>query len=542
MDEALQRLIDDYITATNVANPVAATGRGFHEHDANLGDRGAVAIESRAAEVRAFLDRLGAIDRSALTGGAGHDAALLERRLRWELAETERVRSWQRSPGAYVSMLGGGLNGLVIRDFAPLEERVRSLVARLEAAPALLEQAKANLADPSVHHVETAMEAAAGLQSLLRRDLAEAVAPCPDEGLRAAFARASEAAGRAVADFSDWLRTDLLPKATTSFAWGEALFGDLLRLADAVDEPLDVLVRRGEEDLRAHQDLLREVAARIDAAAPPEEVVDRVSLDHPPPERLLAETEALLEDLRHFSVEAGLCTMPTEERIRVKETPAFSRSTTQAACSTPGPFERVAKEAYYYVTPPDAAWPADRVVSYLKFFNRWAMPGVTAHEAYPGHYVHLTYLQRAESKLGRYLMTTSTVEGWAHYVEQVMMEAGFGDGDPRLHLMQLREALLRLCRYRCAFGLHVEGWSFERGVEFFVKEGLATPVIAERETRRGILGPGYYAYTLGKHQILGLRERLRKRQGRAFDLRAFHDAFMQLPYPVSTIEQVMLAA
>jgi uncharacterized protein (DUF885 family) len=221
------------------------------------------------------------------------------------------------------------------------------------------------------------------------------------------------------------------------------------------------------------------------------------------------------------------------------ETPGFSRMTTQAACSTPGPFEEVAKEAYYYVTPPDAAWPQERTEAYLKFFNRWSIPGVTAHEAYPGHYVHLSYLRRAETKVARYLMTTTTVEGWAHYVEQLMVEAGYGGGDPRLHLMQVREALLRLCRYRCAFGMHVEGWSVQKGIDFFVKEGFATPVIAERETRRGIIGPNYYAYTMGKHQILRLRDRLRARDDAKFDQRRFHDDFMQLPYPVSTIERIM---
>ncbi len=194
------------------------------------------------------------------------------------------------------------------------------------------------------------------------------------------------------------------------------------------------------------------------------------------------------------------------------------------------------------MTSTDAEWPAERIESYLKFFNRWSIPGVTAHEAYPGHYVHLTYLHRASSEIGRYLLTTTTVEGWAHYIEQVMVEAGYADGDPRFHIMQIREALLRLCRYRCAFGLHAEGWSVQQAIDFFVKEGFATPVIAERETRRGILGPNYYAYTMGKHQILQLREKLRNRDGKKFDQTRFHDEFMQLPYPVATIERIMLGA
>jgi uncharacterized protein (DUF885 family) len=542
MPSELASIVDDYIARTNAHGPVAASSRGFHEHDGRLGDRRRVALEERARDVRGLLERLGGVDRAALTGHDPHDADLLDRRLRWELTEFEEVRTWQRGPGGYLGTIGSGCNGLVIRDFAPLEQRVAALASRLEAAPALLDQAKANLSDPSRYHVETAIEQGGGMRALFLRDLPDAVAPVADAALKQRFDAANRAALAAVDAFVDWMKTELLPKATGDFAWGADNFRKLLSQTDSIDEPLDVLIKRGEEDLRAHQSALREVAARIDPNATPAEVVDAVSRDHPSPGELLPEVDALLENLRQFSIDAGLCTMPTDVRIGMKETPGFSRMTTQAACSTPGPFERVAKEAYYYVTPPDEAWPPDRTESYLKFFNRWSIPGVTAHEAYPGHYVHLTYLHRAPSAAGRYLLSITPIEGWAHYVEQLMVEAGYGDADPRFHLMQIREALLRLARYRCAFGLHAEGWSVQRAIDFFVNEGFATPVIAERETRRGVIGPNYYAYTMGKHQILSLREKLRARDGAGFDQRRFHDEFMQLPYPVSAIERIMLGA
>lgn len=541
-DEAFARITRTYIDSTNAHQPGAATSRGFHERDGELGDRSLVSIEGRIEDVRKMLSGLRAIDRSALSADARHDADLLERRMQWEITDFEEVRSWQRSPGAALGTIGGACNGLVIRDFGPLDDRVRSLVGRLRAAPKLLEQAKENMRDPSRYHVETAIEAGMGLRALFERDLPAAIEPSKDDGLKREFADANRDISRAVEAYVEWMKTELMPRARDEFAWGSATFAKLLAQTDSIDEPLGALVVRGEEDLRAHQDALREVAAKIDAKASPNDVVDAVSKDHPTGDALLKHVEDLLEDLRQFSIDAKLCTMPTDVRIGVAETPGFSRMTTQAACSTPGPFETRAKEAYYYVTSPDAAWPAERIESYLKFFNRWSIPGVTAHEAYPGHYVHLTYLHRASSEIGRYLLTTTTVEGWAHYIEQVMVEAGYADGDPRFHIMQIREALLRLCRYRCAFGLHAEGWSVQQAIDFFVKEGFATPVIAERETRRGILGPNYYAYTMGKHQILQLREKLRNRDGKKFDQTRFHDEFMQLPYPVATIERIMLGA
>lgn len=539
MNADLARLADEYIAASNAYSPSAATSRGFHEHDARLGDRSEGAIAERMRAVRGLLADAQAIDRAALSGEEPYEADLLERRMRWELTENERVRSWQRGPGGYLGTIGGGCNGLVIRNFAPLDDRLRALGSRLDAVPGLLAQARENLREPSRYHVETAIEAAGGMRALFERDLPAAAAPSADDALKQRVLDACSAASGAVAAFADWMRTDLLPLANTSFAWGADTMRALLSEADSIDDPLDVLVRRGEEDLRSHQEQLREVAARIDPSAKPADVVDAVSREHPEPSRLLPDVEALLEELRQFSVDRKICTMPTDVRIAVTETPGFSRMTTQAACSTPGPFEDVAKEAYYYVTPPEAGWPAERVESYMKFFNRYSIAGVSAHEAYPGHYVHLTYLHRAKSRAGKYLLSITPIEGWAHYVEQLMIEAQWGDGEPRYQLMQIREALLRLARYRCAFGLHAEGWTPEQAVDFFANEGFATRIIAERETRRGIIGPSYYAYTMGKHQILALREQLRAKQGAAFDQRAFHDALMQIPFPIASAAKIL---
>jgi uncharacterized protein (DUF885 family) len=536
----LTTVIDEYIRATNAWQPVGATSRGFHEHDAVLGDRSAAAIGRRMDDVRGLLGRIGRLDRSTLAGEEPYEADLLERRLKWELTEHEHVRYGKRHPGGYLATIGSGCNGLVIRDFAPLDDRLRALTARLGEVPRLLEQAKANLTEPLRPHVETSIEQAAGMRALFERDLPEAAAKSGDAALKQQFADANKSAIEAVDAFATWLKSDLLPKASEDFAWGAETMRKLLSETDSIDEPLDVLIKRGEEDLHAHQQAMRDVAAKIDASSDPRDVVDAVSREHGAPEELLPAVVDLLEELRQFSIDAKLCTMPTDVRIAVTETPGFSRMTTQAACSTPGPFETKAKEAYYYVTPPDGAWPADRIEAYMKFFNRHSIAGVSAHEAYPGHYVHLTFLHRAKSVAGKYLLSITPIEGWAHYVEQLMVEAGYAGGDPKFHLMQIREALMRLARYRCAFGLHAEGWSVQQAIDFFINEAFATPVIAERETRRGVIGPNYYAYTMGKHQILRLREKVKARDGASFDLRRFHDELMQMPYPVSAIERIML--
>ncbi|MEX0786811.1 MAG: DUF885 domain-containing protein, partial [Dehalococcoidia bacterium] len=527
------QISEDWISTTLAHRPESGTSLGFHEYDDQAGDRSRDSVERRARELHAIAGRLDALAVDALSADERRDHELLRRRIRWELIDIEDLQSWRSSPTRYLGPIGGGTNGLIIRDFAPLAQRARSVVARLRQAPALLEQGKANLDDCPRTHVETAIEQAAGVKVLLQRDLPEALAAVDDAALQSEFAEANRAASEAVDGFAAWLKDDLLPRSDANFAYGEERFRQLLSNVDFVDRPLDELRRRAQDDLRASQEQLRELAAKVDASKSPAEVVDQVSQDHPTPERLIPDTAALLEELRQFAIDTRMATMPTEVRIEVTETPSFARMTTQAACSTPGAFETKATEAYYYITPPDASWPAERTEAYLKFFNHYSLPGITAHEAYPGHYVHISWLHKVAPRLPQFLMTTTTVEGWAHYIEQVLIEAGYGNGDPRYHIMQLREGLLRLCRYLVSFGLHTEGWTYDQGVAFFENEGFATKPIAERETRRGVIGPGYYAYTLGKHEILALRERLKQKQGAAYDQLTFHDAFMKLPYPIS---------
>ena len=540
MATPFEQIAGEWIDKTMKRSPEAATRMGFHERDGELSDRSRASIDERTRTLQALLAKLDALALDGLSGEDRIESELLRRHMRWELVSIEDLATWRSSPGGYLGAIGGGLNALIMRDFASLPARAASLVSRLRQVPRMLDQAKENLdACPRVH-VETSLEQAAGLGVLLQRDLPDAVAGLDDQPLLGEFGDALQTATDAIAAFGAWLKDDLLPRSDASYVYGPERFRKLLAYLDFVERPLEELEQRGLADLRNCQEQLRELAAQLDPSKSPAEVVDLVAQDHPTPERLLPDTDALLEELRQFSIDHKLATMPTEVRIGVAETPSFARATTQAACSTPGAFEKNATEAYYYVTPPDASWPAERTEAYLKFFNRYSLPGITAHEAYPGHYVHISWLRKNDGKLGHFLRPTTTTEGWAHYVEQVMIEAGYGGGDPRFEIMQLREALLRLCRYLASIGLHTQGWTYEESVAFFEREGYATKPIAERETRRGVIGPNYYAYTLGKHEILSLRAKLQQKLGSRYDQLAFHDAFMTLPYPVPMIERIML--
>src|SRR3990170_2541632 len=265
------QLADEWISATLTHSPGLATQLGIHDYDGELGDRSRESTEGRARTLRALLGRLEAIAPATLAPAERPDCELLRRRILWELVTIEELETWRSSPGGYLGSIGGGCNGLIIRDFAPLEERARSLVSRLRQAPRVLEQAKVNLdACPRIH-VETAIEQAAGVSALLQRDLPDALSGLGDRALRAGFQEAPRAAADALDGFAAWLKDDLLPRSNADFAYGPDRFSKLLAYADFVERPPDELERRAEDDLGACQERLRELCAQVDSAKTPAE-------------------------------------------------------------------------------------------------------------------------------------------------------------------------------------------------------------------------------------------------------------------------------
>lgn len=528
-----QELADSYIDQTLRDAPGLATSVGVHDYDADLSDFSRKATDDRGRRLEKLNTELAVLEGS-LEGREAVEAGLLARRIEWELVTDREWRTRAINPVNYVNHIGGTLLSLMIRDFAPKTERAASAASRVAKIPRMLDQARANLEQTTSIHIKTALEALAGVQHMVDGDVAAFCGTrLSDQDRKAAI--------NAIDGYRSFIEDDLAKRPEMPIAIGEEIFAKQVRLAEVVDIDLDALRKAGEDDLRRTQGRLVEVAGQIDASKTPAEVVDQVSMEFPDAKNIVRDTAGLLEELRQFSVDARLVTMPTEVRIEVTDTPEFYRSVVQAACSTPGAFEKRANESYYWVTPVEDDWSEEQKSGFLKFLNKHALPGISAHEAYPGHYVHLIAMQQEGSRLAQFLRSSATtIEGWAHYVEQLMIEAGYGDGDPKLELMQLREALLRLCRYLASFGMHTQGWSFQQSVDFFEKEGYSTPIIAERESRRGVIGPNYYAYTLGKHEILRLRDKLKTKQGADFDLLDFHDRFIRLPYPVAVIEQIML--
>ena len=278
---------------------------------------------------------------------------------------------------------------------------------------------------------------------------------------------------------------------------------------------------------------LVDAARRIDPNKKPEEVLQELERDHPTADNLLSSAQKQLDGLRQFLIDHKIVTVPGGAQAKVVETPSFMRATTFASMDTPGPYETKATEAYYNITLPDPSWSKEKQEEYLEGYNYPLLSNVSVHEVWPGHYTQFLWVKNNPelSKVRKLTGAGTNSEGWAHYSEEMALDEGLYNNDPRYRLAQLVDALLRDCRYIVGIKMHTQGMTMDQAKEFFVKEGHQVAVVGEMETKRGTGDPTYLMYTLGKLEILKLREDYKRKMGSAFSLQDFHDRFIKAGNP-----------
>jgi uncharacterized protein (DUF885 family) len=317
-----------------------------------------------------------------------------------------------------------------------------------------------------------------------------------------------------------------------------------------VDLPLDKLLEIGWADMRKNQAHFIEIAKELEPDKDTRAVLEELGANHPAPDHLLDAFRATFDGLVSFIRAHHIVTIPSDVRPIVEETPPFMRAITTASMDTPGPFETHATEAYFNVTLPDPTMTPAEVEGYMHGFNVGTVISTAVHEAYPGHYIQFLWLPQAPSRIRKLLGANTDVEGWAHYCEQMMLDEGYGQPgagarDEReakfLRLGQLQDALLRNARLIVGIEMHTGKMSFDEAVAFFQKEGYQSKEAALVETKRGTSDPTYLYYTLGKLEIMKLREDMKKKQGAAFSLEGFHDDFLKQGFPpIKIVREALL--
>ncbi|MDY7226397.1 DUF885 domain-containing protein [Hyalangium rubrum] len=545
-DAEFTRFAREYLDWYYAQNPVRATNLGIHRYDAQMPDLSAEAHAREARALHDWLARLQRIDRTALTGDNVFDVRILENAMRASLLELEEVREWRRDPMGYSSIIVYGLSSLSSREFAPIEERMRSLMARMAAVPAIIAAAKANLADVPKPWAEQAVRDTRGTAEYLRKDLPAALEAQGlarvDARLRGEFESARQKAQAEVEDFARWLEQEVFPKATGDFRLGKALFEKKLALEEHVELSAEQLRDINERAIRYYQEWVAREAARIDPKRTPAQVMAAISQDYPSAEELIPTAQRQLQEVQRFVIEKDLVTLPSKSLPTVRETPPYARMGF-ASMDSPGPFEERATEAYYNITNVEPDWTPEQKAQHLTYFSRAGLLGITVHEAIPGHFVQLLYEAQIPTDVRKVFTPASLVEGWAHYTEQMMVDEGLGGGDPAIRLGQLRRALQRHARWHAALALHVFGEPVEQVAKRYAEIAYFEPFPALREVQRGTFNPTYLYYALGRMQILKLREDYRARQqalGQPYSLRDFHDRLLRLGLPMTLARQALM--
>lgn len=524
----LSRLIDEFLRELFDAYPTLAASLGLHEYDGRVPDFREAARADRISSLMRSAAQAAAIPFDSLDHEDQHDHVLLRLAIEDEMFELNSLREFERNPITFSGALD--VSGYIKRNYAPLAQRVEALTEHLRRFPDVLAQARAILR-PQIPRpfLDTSLEVYAGTVKFHEHDLPEAVRPLGSTPAGTAFERANAKALEALRAFIQYMTDELRPKVTEEFAIGEERFQAMLRVGEMVEVPLARLLDIAREDMARNGARLRETAAKISPGTAIPEVIRRQSQDHPDAAHLIPEAARVLDELREFIQERGLVSIPSQVQVRVEETPPFARWAF-AMMDTAGPFE-TATESFYYVTPPEPEWTPEQTEAWLTKFDFATLRDVGIHEVYPGHYVHFLHVKHVPRRLRQVLTSYSFVEGWAHYCEEMMLEAGYGQNDSRLRVAQLAEALLRDVRFAAAIQMHARGMTVEAATRMFVEQAFMESLPAEKEAVRGTFDPGYLNYTLGKLMIQKLREDLRAQQGSRFTLRAFHDDLLSLGAP-----------
>jgi uncharacterized protein (DUF885 family) len=520
--------IDRWIERINSQNPVVATQLGDHRYDDRLGTLALSDLEDQNRELRHDLDEIEAMDIEGWSDAEQIDRILTIQLMKQLVRGFEKIEAHRRDPGQALNAATGGVMLLIIKDFAPLEERLRSALGRVREVPRILREGRESLIPERVPKVwaQTAIEQGR-MAPMLFRALLPSLAQTAAPGLVEELGRAGESAAAAAEKYLEYVETEVLPHAAGDFAVGRALFDEMLREDHMVDYDADRLLKIGWQQFEATKQLLADIARQIDPTKDARQLLEEAKADHPTADGLLDAYRQAMAASRRFVVEHEVATIPEEESLTIVETPPYLRPILPyAAYMQPGILEDK-QDGLFFVTPVDPKASPEEQEQKLKGHYRAKLPITTLHEGYPGHHLQLTWSNRTSTKprrLGAFLSSLFP-EGWAFYCEELMERLGYIDR-PIQRLGRLSDQLWRAARIILDVSLHTGGMTVEEGIAFLVEQCQLEPANAAAEVYRYTASPTQpQSYLMGKLQILEIVEALKAARPDA-GMRELHDTIL----------------
>lgn len=520
------------ITAYYEKNPEAAVNAGLHQYDGQMSDISLAAVDSYASWLDGVIADVNSYDD--LHGIEAFERDYLVNALSAELFWIRDSGFLENNPVMYAFGIQMGV--YIDREYAPLEERIVAYTQYISQLPARIQTMQANLQTPlPAPYVKTAHGIFSGMASYFEDTVPGLFSGVEDELLQRQFTQANNAAAESVQQMADWLQ-GLKATATDEYALGAETFLKMLSATQGVDITLAELKAAGELNLEQNLNSLYAACAEF---APGESTEDCVlkAQNRKPPEGAVGGATRQLPALRQFLVDNDIVSIPGTEDALVDEAPPHRRFNI-AYINIPGPFES-GLPSVYYIAPPDPSWSEEDQLAYTP--GETYLLAITVHEVWPGHFLQYLHANRAENNIGQHFGTYTFSEGWAHYTEQMMLDAGLGDGDPEVRIGQLLNALLRNVRFVSAIGLHAEGMTVEESQALFEEKAFQDFGNASQQALRGTYDPGYLNYTLGKLMINKLRDDWTAGRGGEEAWGKFHDKFLSYGTPpIPLVRDLML--
>jgi hypothetical protein len=526
--EFVATTIDEYYRR----NPEQAVDAGLHQYDGKAGDWSLAAMQDYASWLRATMDE--AVSYGDLGGVEAFERDYLVMALGGQAFWINDTDFLTKNPVAYTSRMEFGV--YVDREYAPLDVRLEAYTEYMANAPRMLKQMRDNLEPPlPAPYVEMGERIFLGLADYLENTVPGLFADVEDEASQRQFASVNDAAVEAVQQTADWLGT-LKATATGDYALGEDLFLRMIRETQGLDIALADLKAAGQADLDRNLEMLYAACAEFAPGESTEDCVLKVQ-SRKPPEGAVGGATRQLPGIKQFIADNEIVSIPGTEEALVGEAPPHRRFNF-AYIEIPGPFEK-GLPSTYYIAPPDPAWSEEDRLAYVA--GETDLLATSIHEVWPGHFLQYLHSNRTENNVGRHFSTYSFGEGWAHYTEQMMVDAGYGGGDPEVRIGQLLNALLRNVRYLSAIGLHTEGMTVDESQMMFQEKAFQDFGNASQQAYRGTYDPGYLNYTLGKLMINKLRDDWTEGRGGREAWGRFHDEFLSYGSPpIPRIRKEML--
>jgi hypothetical protein len=532
---SFDRFRDAFMQRYFELDPYFAVYQGRHEFDGQLPDWSDAGLKRMADFLRTSIAEARTLDDAALSPNQRFERDYLVKVAENELFWLEDADDPHRNPAYYV---GAGLdpNVYVARPYADAATRMRAFIKFAGNVPVAAAQIRANLKMPMpLSFIDYGKAAFNGFADYYVGDAKKAFAEVKDPALQAEFDAAAGPASKAMRDLAVWLEGGRAT-ATQDFALGPERFSRMLLATEAVGTSLDQLEAIGRADLKRNQDALRAACARYAPGANVPDCMLKMNRNKPVGGPVAAARRQLPE-LRAFLVEKDLVTIPGTEQALVEESPPYNRQNF-AYIDIPGPYEK-GLPSVYYISPPDPAWTKQVQDEYVP--GEADLLFTSVHEVWPGHFLQFLHANRSPSIFGRVFVGYAFAEGWAHYTEEMVLEAGLGSGDPEVQIGQISNALLRDCRYLSAIGMHARGMTMEQSRRMFREECFQDEGNARQQSARGTYDPAYLNYTMGKLMIRRLRDDWAATRGGRNAWKAFHDQFLTYGGPpVPLVRQQMM--